>query len=195
MPAPKQHKREQKSLFSSIFGWFFENDFGLGPPVDTRHSNHGNYPHVHSWEFFNTIRCGWRVEEGQPVGERVAINLAILDVEKHPGQNETKASELRAWQASGYDYVHTSQTVYHCKSPNCNITKTVEVYVAPVTKNGSGPIVVDVGLRYQKKFTETNRIACVTTVNNRKEVAIEPMKRHGNKYKPVRPAPIVPMED
>ena len=189
MPAPYRYNKERRNVLGSIWKFFTESDWGLGPVVDTQQRG---VAHVHSWEFYNTIRCGWRVEDGRPVGERVGINLAILDKEKNPSKNETKISQLRDWQKSGYEYVHVSQTVYKCKS--CDVTKNIDVYAAPVKGNGEGPLIVDNGSRFQKKFTETTRIP-VTNAVTRREVAVEPMKRHGVRPKVKKEPPVVPMED
>lgn len=192
MPVPYRHNQGKKGVLKSIWDWFLDPNFGLGPSVDTRTT----IPHVHSWEFYNTIRCGWRVEQGVPAGQRLAINLAILDVEKYPAKNETKIKQLRDWERSGYEFVHTSQTVYRCKHHGCGLTKSIDVYAAPVKGDGSGPIMVDFGSRFQNKFTETTRIGTQSySASGRREVAIEPMKRHGVTPKLKKEPPVVPMED
>lgn len=184
-----------KPLFQSIFDWFSNNDYG--PVADTNNDNR-QYPHIHSWDFYSSVRCGWRVEDGRPVGQRMAISLAILELEKHPNKNETTVSQLRGWRKSGYEYVHTSQTVYRCKNQNCSKTKSIDAFVAPVKVDGTGPLVIiDNDARFQKKFTQTTQIPNINTnnVNTRREVPVEPMKRHGARPKSVRPAPMVLMED
>jgi hypothetical protein len=194
MTLPPRNKQE-KPILQSIWDWFVNPEFGLGPAVDTN----GKFQHSHSWQYFNTIRLGWRVENGLPIGERTPIGIAILDVEKYPNKNETTASQLRGWKSSGYMFVHLSKIVYSCKHHNCGATKNAEIYTAPVKTDGSGPIVVSTGERYQKKFAETTRIPMAANGNcnttTRREIAIEPMKRHGSKPKPTRPAPVVAMEN
>lgn len=191
---PARYRHENRNVLKSIWSWFVDPNFGLGEDDRQRYTPP---PHVHSWEFFNTIRCGWRVENGRPVGQRQAIDLAILDVEKHPSKNETKASQLRDWKRSGYEFVHTSQTVYKCKHSECICSKSIDVYAAPVKCDGSGPMIADFGSRsnFQKKFTETSKIpiGANSNVSSRREVAVEPMKRYGVKAK--KAPPIVPMED
>lgn len=187
MPVPYRYNEERRNVLKSIWKWFVDPNFGLQDQQNQR-----GITHVHSWEFYNTVRCGWRVEDGRPVGERVGITLAILDKTKHPGKNETTLAQLRSWEKSGYDFVHVSQSISKCKI--CDVTKSTDVYAAPVKADGTGPLIVDVGTRFQKKFTETTKIPVTSNVT-RREFAVEPMKRHGVRPKVKKEPPVVPMED
>lgn len=188
-------QRERQNMLGGIWNWFFQNNWGSGPKVDTRSYCQKVRPHVHQWQFYTTIRNGWRVENGRPVGERVGITVAMLDVVKNSNKTETKISQLRDWKNSGYEFVHTSQTMYKCKHLGCDVIKSVEHYAAPVKGDGSGPMVAGHDGSFQKTFVNQNG-KTTTIINNgsyKREIAVEPMKRHGVRSKPKQP-PVVAME-
>ena len=172
------------NIFKSIWGFMFDPNFGLGPPAYDLSNEYGNRgsnnialnprkPHVHSWEYFNTVRHNWTIINGRPVGTiKYPLDKVIDAIKKNPGHTETKLEMVEGWKATGYDFCHVSWTIYKCKI--CGVKHNCEAYTAPIKADGTGPIVYDNHVTIYKPLAETSRIPTI----GRREVAVERMKRY-----------------
>ena len=176
----------------SIFLWFLDPDFGLGPTNNSGgYDNLGQYhyptphtpyqqkkkciPHLHKWAFDRKERHNWMVIDGKPLGTRNHIENIIKVVVERPGHTETKLSTLTEWRNKGFNVVYTSWNHWRCSV--CGETKQTEFYETPTKEDPqTAPPILDLNELIKIADSNKKKTQQINTTIYKREIAVEPMK-------------------
>lgn len=151
----------------SIWNWFFDYDsvFGEYDRNGFRLKKSACQPHLHQYEFYESLKHKWYLVDGKPAGTRNNLVDVIRTTKLTPGHTETKIEDLLEWQRRGYDIVFTSWNRWKCKV--CGNMKNTEFYTMPSKSNELSSYVYDLNKNKQTQAISTF---------GRKEIPVEPMK-------------------